>query len=262
MIREQLIWNLQKYSGFLAMIFFAATFFSLIDGMRTGFLGPGDIRLVPGDQYAISGPMPPRTEHIQDFVISGLPVDGSIRLVPQEIFTGYWLGGGMWRGHFLVEAAQPGDYTINVKDKFGERQNPALIFKITIFSDSADRQAHSPSRIYRWTGFRAYWFSAGFAAVGFVFSGLTYLFGRKWSNILFQRGCGEVFRLKTVDGHFEVGIHMPAKSPIQVGNILRFAHPQRGEIGQGPIIACTGEEITVTVPKSIPVRIGDIACPV
>ncbi|GAB1409215.1 hypothetical protein MASR1M90_03690 [Desulfovibrionales bacterium] len=262
MMREQFIWNLQKCSGFLAMLFFAATFLALFDGMRTGFLGSGDIRLVPGDHYAVSGPMPPRTEHLPDFVISGVPADGSVRLVPEEIFTGYWFGGSMWRGHIGVEAAQTGSYTITVRDRFGEKQNPALVFTVTVFADHADRQAHSPSLLYRWSGLDAHWFSGGFAAIGIALAGLTYLFGRAWSAVLARHGCGEVFRLKTTDGHYEVGIHMNPRSSMHVGSMLRFAHPVRGELGQGSIIACAGEEITALVPSTTPVRIGDIACPV
>lgn len=262
MIREQLVWNLQKFSGVLAMLFFAATFLSLFDGMRTGFLGPGDIRLIPGEQYAVSGPMPPRTELLPDFVLSGQPADGSVRLIPEEIFTGYWFGGGMWRGHIVIEAAQPGTYTIAVRDRFGEKQNPALVFAVTVYADSADRQAHSLSMLYRWTGIDAHWFSAGFAVTGLVLAAATYLLGRTWSAVLARHGCGEVFRLKTIDGHYEVGIHMRPSPSMPVGSMLRFAHPMRGELGQGSIIACTGEEITALVPENTPVRIGDIACPV
>ena len=128
-IRAQRIWRLQRVSGTLAMIMLVLTLLILFDGLRGGiFGGSGQVRLVPGERYVVSGPMPPKTERIEDFVIEGGAFDGSLRLVPEAVFTGYLFGGGMWRGYFEVNPVpRPGTYVFKVRDRFGEKQNPALV---------------------------------------------------------------------------------------------------------------------------------------
>ena len=262
MIRAERIWRLQRGSGITATILLTLAMLMLFDGLRTGIFGVSDVRLVPGEDYAVSGPMPPKTERIEDFVIDGNAEDGSVRLVPGGIYTGYWFGGGMWRGHVRVGSApRPGEYTISVRDKFGEKQNPALVFAVRIFSSPEERRAHSPSLVYRWTGIDAYLLAACAGLFGIVAAGGNFWLGWTWSAILAEHGCGEIFRIKTVDGRIEAGVEMTDPAQAEIGAVFRFTHPRRGDVGLGWVVACGRGEITVAADLNIPVRLGDIACP-
>lgn len=262
MIRAERIWRLQRVSGIMAAIFLSLALIMLFDGLRTGIFGASDVRLVSGEDYVVTGPMPAKTERLADFVIDGNAEDGSLCLVPEAIFTGYWFGGGMWRGHIRVGSQpRPGEYTISVRDKFGEKQNPALVFKVRIFASPEDRRAHSPSLVYRWTGIDAYVLAACVGLLGVVAAGGNFLLGWKWSAILAEHGCGEIFRLKTVDDHIEAVVEMADLGQTAIGAVFRFTHPRRGDIGQGRVIACARGEITVAASLDVPVRLGDIACP-
>ncbi|NLW82301.1 MAG: hypothetical protein GXY42_11610 [Desulfovibrionales bacterium] len=263
MIRAERVWRLQRVSGLASMIFLTLALLTLFDGLRTGIFGTsGTIRLIPGERYPLSGPMPPKTELIEDFVIEGDVDDGSVRLVPESIFTGYWFGGGMWRGHIEVGTQpRPGTYLLRVRDKHGEKQNPALVFGVHVFTSAADRQANSPSVVYRWSGINAYLVAIGMGILGILAAGANFLLGRQWSSILAEIGCGEIFRLKIVDGFLEAGIEVTEGVEARVGAVYLFTHPRRGNLGQGKVIACGRGEITLQTSVDAPVRLGDIACP-
>ncbi|MDP2268461.1 MAG: hypothetical protein Q8K46_04755, partial [Deltaproteobacteria bacterium] len=258
MIQAERIWRIQRASGAAAMILLALALMILFDGLRGGiFGGSGHVRLIPGEQYAISGPMPPKTDRIEDFVIEGAAADGSVRIVPEGVFTGYMFGGGMWRGHILVDShPRPGEYVVKVRDKFGEKQNPALVFTLRVFADSRDRRAHSPSVVMRWSGIEPYLLAACFGLTGLFMAGINFLLGVKWHAMLADLECGEIFRLKKVNGYYEAGVDMRHCSPVVVGATYRFSHPRRGNIGQGLVVACDKGEITIQVAPDIPIRLG------
>lgn len=254
-------WRLQRLSGFVAMCCLGLAFIALFDGLRTGIFGSAGIRLIPGEEYAVSGPMPPKTERIQDFVLEGSSVD-AVQLLPEDVFTGYWFGGGMWRGRLLAsDYARPGEYVIRVRDKFGEKQNPALIFQVRTFADETARRAASPSFFMRWAALDAYWVAVILAAFGLSAGGANFLLGKKWHAALQACDCGEIFRLKRVDDHCEAAVEVPSGSCIPIGTVYTFRHPVRGEVGQGRVVACGQGEITVAFPPEMPVRLGDVACP-
>lgn len=262
MIRAERIWRLQRVSGFVGAFFLTTALLMLFDGLRSGIFGTSSVRLIPGEHYAVSGPMPPKTEHLRDFIVEGNAEDGSLSLVPEAIYTGYWFGGGMWRGSIRVGShPRPGDYTIFVRDKFGEKQNPALVFSVKVFSSQAERQAQSRSLIYRWTGVRAYWLAIWTGLIGILVAGGNYWLGRKWVSVLADHGCGEIFCIKVVDGHIEAGIEVADADQAEIGTVFRFTHPRRGDLGQGRVVGRAPGIITVSAALDVPVRLGDIACP-
>ena len=263
MIRTERIWRLQRSTGHVAMLLLALAMLLLFDGLRSGIFGTGDVRLIPSETYLVSGPLPPKTDRVEDFVIEGNAPDGSLRLTAEGTFTGYWFGGGMWRGHIATDShPRPGSYVIKVRDRFGEKQNPALVFTVRVFASEEDRRLASPSMAMRWTGVEPFLLAAVSCVLGIMAGGGNYLLGRKWSAVLTEHGCGEIYRLKMVDGAWEVGVDMGRNMDVPIGATFRFTHPARGELGQGQVVSCERGKITLNVTPAAAVRPGDIACPV
>jgi len=255
------IWKLQRACGRTAMLLLALAVLMLFDGLREGIFGSADVRLIPGETYAVSGPLPPRTDRIGDFVIGGNAADGSLRLVPEGIFTGYWFGGGMWRGHITTDAhPRPGTHVIKVRDRFGEKQNPALVFTVRVFADEKDRRQASPSMTMRWTGIEPFLLAAVSGMLGTMAGFATYLFGRRWSALLAENECGEIFRLRMVDGIWEAGVDIGGKVDVPVNTTFRFTHPVRGDLGHGKVVSSKNGELTIHVLSGACVKLGDIAC--
>lgn len=264
MIQAERIWRLQRTSGRVAMLLLVLASILLFDGLRSGIFGTGDVRLIPGETYIISGPLPPKTERVEDFVIDGAPADGFLRLIPDGIFTGYWFGGGMWRGRIITDShPRPGEFVLKVRDKFGEKQNPALVFSVRVYADAEARRFDSPSATMRWTGVEPFPLAAVFGLLGILFGGINFLLGRKWTLILTKHGYGEVYRFRQVDGQWEAGVDMGRSTmDFPPGTVFHFSHPVRGELGQGSVISCERGKITLHVSPEVSVRPGDIACPV
>ena len=264
MTGSERIWRAQRLTGRVAMVLLTLALLALFDGLRGGFLGSsGQIHLIPGERYLLSGPLPPKTESIEGFVIEGAAADGSVRLVPEGIYTGFMLGGGMWRGHLAVDGqAGPGTYEIRVRDRFGEKQNPALVFTVRVFRNAGERQAASASFVTRRSGLEPRIVAACLGLLGVLTGCGNYLLGRKWHFALVEQGCGQVFRLKTVDGRQEATADMGVESRVTAGSAFRFTHPARGDVGYGTAISCEKGHLRLCVLDNARVQPGDITCPV
>ena len=252
----------QKRAGIAAMILLAAALLSLADALVGGLKGSqGTIELVPDNHYLISGPMPPRTEAIKDFVIDGQPEDGSVRLVPEAIYSGYWFGGAMWRGAIVVDpGAREGSHVLSVKDAYGEKQNPALVFKVRVWPDLATRNAHSSSFLTRTTGRSPYHFAVILVLCGLIASGVNFLLGRLWARHLATHNCGEIYKRRKTALGMEITCefrHSEAVRPGMEGTIYR---PSGELLCSARVATCEKGEVVMQVSKPELVRLGDVAC--
>ncbi len=255
----------QKGAGMVSMLFFFAALLALADALRGGFKGEQSaIELIPDSSFAISGPLPPAVEKIADFVIEGQPGDGAVRLVPQAIFSGYWLGGSMWRGRILTApSAQVGEYTLRVRGQSDDKQNPVLVFPVRIWADQAELNAHSPSRLIRLTGLNPFLIALALALCGFAAGCLNFYMGRLWQRHLALNRCGEIFRARPVEEGIEIrceiqGIDIPpAGAPATVlrasGKVVCAARLLFSEKNEIVLLLEDGE-------VSPPVRPGDVVC--
>ncbi len=255
----------QKRTGTLAAFFFFAALLSLADSLIGGISGNrGIIELLPGSTYAISGPMPPKTETIAEIRIEGLPEDGSVQLVPRGVFSGFWFGGAMWRGAVEVApTARAAEYTALVKDPFGEKQNPALVFKIRIWPDQQTLNAHSSSFLTRQTGQNPFLFVGIFALCG-LFTGLaTFLLGRRWAKLLGEHGCSEIYKLTTSEQGTEITCDLPATESaalLAVGRQCPVFRASGESLHNATIVALHKKDVILLIAEENAVRIGDVVC--
>lgn len=262
MIFESGIARWQKLSGIVAMILLTAALAAFVDAMVGGLKGnSGTIELMPGNRFLISGPMPPKTEAIADFVIEGQSVDDSLRLIPEAIFSGYWFGGSMWRGVIAIGPdAREGEHTITVKDRYGEKQNPALVFSIRIWPDLATKNAHSPSFLTRNTGIDPYLFAGGFLLCGIVTGVLNFLLGWLWARHLSSRHCGEIYILRHVDQGTEVTCELQKDISVAPGMSCTLYRRFGAALGSAVITDCDKNKVCLLVKEPKLVRIGDVVC--
>jgi len=252
----------QKRVGVLAMVLLVGALLALVDALVGGFMGGQRlIELIPGTRYAISGPMPPKTTALKDFIIEGQQPTASTQLVPEAIYSGYLFGGAMWRGAIVVDpAAREGNYEFKVKDSFGEKQNPTLVFKVKVWPDQATLNAHSKSLLIRLTGRKPFMVAFGFALSGLLAAGINFILGRLWARHLATHQCGEIYRVRntkqgkevTCEIHCDFAVHpdMPCKIYRPSGELLCTAH----------ISGCDNNEVLMLVDEPELVRMGDVAC--
>jgi hypothetical protein len=252
----------QRRAGILAMVLLTGALLSLADALIGGFKGSQSaIELIPDSRFLISGPMPAKTEAIKDFIIDGQPADGSVRVIPEDVFSGYWFGGAMWRGAIVVAPeAREGDHVITVKDPFGEKQNPTLVYKVRIWSDLAALNAHSPSRLTRMTGRSPYLFAVSLVLCGFIAGGVNFLLGRLWARHLATHNCGEIYkRRKTVLGT-EITCELRCGEAVRPGMRGTIYRPSGELLCSARVASCEKGEVVMQVSKPELVRLGDVAC--
>ncbi|MCL1981043.1 MAG: hypothetical protein FWG62_08225 [Proteobacteria bacterium] len=248
------------------MMLLVGALLSLADALVGGIGGShGIIELIPGTRYQISGPMPPRTDALKDFVFEGQPEDGSIRIQPEAVFTGYWLGGSMWRGHIVIGPdAQEGDRVLMVKDRFGEKQNPALVFRVQVWPDQDALLSHSPSFLTRKTRHSPYLFAVSLALGGMLAGGANFLFGRLWTRHLAHHNCGEIYKLQRRGQEIEITCELPCGDLLHPGMECAIYRASGQRLCSAQIIRCEHGPVLTQVLMAVngpePVRLGDVAC--
>ena len=252
----------QRRAGLLAMVLLMAALLSLADALVGGLKGSkGLVELIPGDSFAISGPMPPRTEEIQNFVIDGVPADGSVRLIPKTIFSGFWFGGAMWRGVIEISPeAREGRHVLSITDRFGEKQNSALVFTVQVWPSIEARNANSPSLLTKTTGHSPFVFALLFTAGGLAAGGTNFLFGRLWARHLARQRCGEIFKLRQTDQGTEVTCELIPDGTIRPGMDCTIFRPTGEALCQARVSLLGDNEVVVLAARPGIVRLGDVAC--
>ncbi len=253
----------KKQSGRLAGVLFILATLATVDSLIGGLSGlRRPIGLIPGSNFDISGPLPPKTETIEDLIIDGQPEDGSVRLIPAAIFSGYWFGGSMWRGTVTVAPDAPeGQHIIQVKDPFGEKQNPALVFTIKIWPDQKTLNAHAPSLLARLTGLRPFIFALSLIMCGIVIGAIHFLLSRHWSRLLAQQSCSEIYKLLQTPQGTEFSCDLPPQVEVTVGMQCPVYRPPGGMVyPTGVIVALENRDIVLRIVEENSVRLGDVVC--
>ena len=251
----------QKRTGILAMLLLVGALLAMADALRGGFLGGGGlIELLPGNRYLISGPMPAKTTVIKDFIIDGQQPDGSVRLVPEAVYSGYWFGGAMWRGAIVIDpAAREGNYELKVKDSFGEKQNPTLVFRVKVWPDQATLNANAPSFLTRKTGLNPFNIALGLALGGMAATGVNFILGRLWARHLAVHHCGEIYKLRRTKRGTEVACELRCGTAAHLGMLGNIYRPSGEFLCTAHVSSCEHDEVFMLVDDP-QVRLGDVAC--
>ena len=252
----------QKRAGILATVLLVGALLSLADALVGGLNGEhGPINLIPDSRYLISGPLPPRTTEIKDCIIEGEATNGSVHLVPETIYSGYWFGGAMWRGAIVVDPyAREGNYVFSVKDKFGEKQNPTLVFKVRVWPDQATRNARSASWLTRSTGRNPFLFALGFALCGLAAGGVNFVLGRLWARHLATHQCGEIYKLHHIKQGTEVTCEIHCGFAVRPGMPCKIYSPSGEVLSTAHVSGCDDNEVLMLVDEPELVHMGDVGC--
>lgn len=254
--------RLQGRVGLVTTLLFCAAILSLIDAFRGGFFGNnGLVELLPGQSRPLSGPMPVDVNKTEDMVIEGQPKDGSVRLVPNAHFSGFWFGGDMWRGTISASDKAPeAEHVILVKDDARGKQNPILVFRVRVWPDLRTKNAHSPSFITRKTGAKPFVCAGVLAALGLVAGAGTFLLGRQWTELLAQQSCGEIYRVQVTERGTELFCELPPGAEPEAGQEYPVLRPD-GEIRQkASVLEIQPGTLILLSLDGAEAKTGDVVC--
>ncbi|MBZ2170510.1 hypothetical protein [Nitratidesulfovibrio sp. SRB-5] len=262
MTRSVHLARLHRRSGKVALLLLLVCALSLVDGL-VGRMQQGFNRTdaLPGGEYPVSGPLPPQTETLEDMVIEGGTDDRQVRLVPYEIYSGYWLGGKMWRGAIKVGASPAsGEYVIRVHDKYGEKQNPTLIFAVVVWPDEATMKANAPERLTRWFGIDPFGLSALVLPFALLAGLGNFMLGRAWGRALLAERSAEIYKLLPAPdgGGKDVTFGLGVQHGASPGMRCRIHRPDGTPVGEARVVECTARDCVARVPHDLNVQPGDV----
>lgn len=163
---------LGRVSAFIFLLAVLGVFDALQTLVRHEF---NSIDLVAGETVLVSGMMPADAKTVSDMIVE-IEGDPELAFEPQETYKGFWMGGFMWRANLTAPAGtSPGKSYITIVDiikpeadasdskddrdrslLYGGRQNPALVYAVSVWPSEAERRASDNSLFRRYTGLPAF----------------------------------------------------------------------------------------------------------
>ncbi len=142
----------RKFFGRLSGLLLLGIVLAVIDGMSAQIRQEFNlIEIVPGQRQVVNGPMPRMTASLRELIVDLSSEALSLNL--EETYTGFWMGGSMWKGQVQVASGSPaGQYILGVRGPGEAEANPALVFKIRVFADAEDQRLQSLSYIHKFLG--------------------------------------------------------------------------------------------------------------
>lgn len=165
-----------------------------VDGMIAGGrTDPKQFHLLPGQTLQLSDLLPRGAQALGDLTLA--PSDTALAPRFIETFSGFWLGGTLWRADVDVPAnLAPGDYVVDLRYQNGTQPAPPQTFRIHVAKDAATLQAASLSITTRATGLSPYVLAAMLLPLALVPMGASYAFSRRIALVLAQERTAEIYR--------------------------------------------------------------------
>lgn len=184
----------RRLSGLCGALLLCASLAFALDGMVAG--GRKDPRLydlTPGETLALSDPMPRGAENLAALDLRSSSPRLGVRLI--ESFSGFWLGGTLWRAEVKLPADLPqGEYEISMHYQNGTEAAPRQAFRLRVHKDAAGVREAALSLVTRHTGLSPYLLAVAMLPLALLPMAASYALSRRIAAALRQANMAEVFR--------------------------------------------------------------------
>lgn len=253
--------GLRQLIGWLTAALLFTALACLADALAAGFKGETRIlQGIPGSKLPINAPLPAGAESITEIRVLG--GDDKVTLIPDEVFTGFWLGGTMWRGSVVVSPdARPGTWTLTLEGPpLAEKPKGMLpiIFTVTVHEDAMAQQKASASFITRHSGYEPFAVSALLAGLALPGGLAGFLLSRRIEQLLTLEGKAIVYMLKKSEEGTRATFSLGRENGLAPGMAVRFVNQAGQQIGEGHVIESQLTDSTATITSGS-CNMGDMA---
>jgi hypothetical protein len=184
----------RRLSGLLGCAVLFLVLASLVDGMISGGLKDPYLHdLLPGQSVKLSRPMPYGAERLEDLVLR--PSNPGISIHLEEMFTGFWMGGTLWRAEAQLTRDIPqGEYSVAMFHQNGTAATPPQTFTIRVHPDAQAILNASGSLVTRFLGLMPYVFALCLLPLALVPMAASFLLSRKIGRTLRAKRMAEIYR--------------------------------------------------------------------
>lgn len=233
-VKQAQTWR--RWAGWLGTLAAGLLVLAMLDlvivRQRTAF---NVLQVLPGQEVAIDGPLAEKTA-VQDLTYTTDSPD--LELVFDETFTGFWLGGQMWRGRLRIRpTAAPGKYLLQVQPRQPLAAVPPLPYRIQIHPDLPSWRRSSPSFFWRYLGFSPWW-GVGLGLVGFLFAvGSTFWLSGQVDRALAREGVAEVYAVRRLPQGWELTFGLGQEHGLREGSKVLLLDLQGQPVEEVEVIA-------------------------
>lgn len=250
----------RKAAGLVGAVILCLALAFAVDGMVAGGrANPNAFDLLPGQDMALSDTMPRGAATLSD--LAPEVSDPRLRLSLTETFSGFWLGGTMWRGRLSLPQDMPqGDYAVTMRYQNGTESAPRQTFTIHVRKDEAAVRAASLSLTTRTFGLRPYAVAAGLVPLALLPMAACFVLTRRIGRALRLMGMAEVYRAMASEGGQRIFFSPPGAEELDEGAPVQVLDERGGrELGRALVVAVTGPDVEAVMQDGGHVRPGCLA---
>jgi hypothetical protein len=184
----------RRLAGLLGGCIFFLVLASLVDGMISGGLkDPYRHDLLPGQSVKLSRPLPYGAERLEDLRLRSS--DPSISARFEELFSGFWMGGTLWRAEAQVAPDSPvGEYSVAVFHQNGTAAEPPQSFSLHVHPSAQAILDASGSLVTRYLGLAPYFLAICLLPLALLPMAASFLLTRRIAQTLTEAHMAEVYR--------------------------------------------------------------------
>lgn len=250
----------RKHVGRLGTLIICLSLLLALDGMIAGGRkNPRLIETLPGDSLNLTDPMPRGTEKLEELTLRVSPPGVTVTM--QETFSGFWLGGVLWRAQADIPAdAAPGDYGLAMYLHNGTEATPPQRFVVRVYPDAAARQAQALSLVQRTLGISPYLMAACVLPLALLPMLACLALSRRITQSLRQQGLSEVFRAMATPEGQRISFTRLSEAPLAEGTEVQVLD-ERGErlLGRAVVAANVRRDAEALMQEGVSVRPGVLA---
>lgn len=246
--------KLRRLAGWAASVLLFCSLAVLSDGLIAGFKdGTRDFQAIPGDVLDVTAIMPPGAEELAELRVEG-DIPG-VRVVPEDKFSGFWMGGAMWRGKIHVESgATPGERVFMVEGPILAEKPKRYVpipFRVVVHPDAASQRQASPSLVTRHTGLNPYSSSLALFLLAVPFGLAGYLLSRRMESLLLAQGKAVVYMVKSEAEGLLIAFSLGTQRGLAPGSAVLLQDPAGREAGMARVLSATDEDSTARVVSGL-----------
>lgn len=222
-----------------------------------------DIDMITGRSFEIVGKVYGNTTSSHDIIFKS-DYPGLTLSLGEKLFSGYWLGEGMWRGELKADSSlPPGKYNIkilfrdlsNIKPDKLEKLEKLCTYTVNVYSDAKALRQSDLSFIKRFTGMSPWSISIAFLPIILIAGGLVFIVSGRIDDNMAKKGFAEIYRVSKHDRGFEIFFGLGKNHGLEVGEKMNLLD-QSGEIITEIVVENTGKENSSALTDISKIRPG------
>jgi len=253
----------RKYAGLCGTLVICLAIAFAVDGMIAG--GRKDPRLyemLPGQTLKLTDPLPRGAERIEDLSLRPSTPRITVRLV--ETFSGFWLGGMLWRAEADIPADTPaGEYDVTMHyAQNGTQTTPTQSYRLRVHPDAASVQAASLSLVQRTLGISPYLLAACMLPLAVLPMLACLALSRNIAQALRAEGYSEIFRAMASPEGQRIYFSQTGPTPPAANAVVEVLD-ERAEaiLGRALVFAVQRGNVEAIMQAGVKIRPGVLAKP-